>query len=71
MFRLRSYSPDDGAPAGEFKVTVVWPAAPPPNATGVFQLKDRLGGRYANPETSKLTARVEPGGGEIAPFELQ
>jgi hypothetical protein len=71
VFRLRSYEAEDGAPAGEFKVTVVWPAPPPPNASGVFQMTDRLGGRYANPDTSKLTARVEPGGGEIAPFELQ
>jgi hypothetical protein len=70
VFRLRSYDPEDGAPAGEFKVTVVWPAPPPPNATGVFQVKDRLGGRYANPQTSTLTARVEPGGGELPPFEL-
>ena len=70
-FRLQSSEADDGAPAGEFKVTVVWPAPPPPNATGVFDLKDRLGGRYANPQTSKLTAQVEEGGGEIPPFELQ
>src|SRR5687767_9315615 len=52
QFRLRSYAPDDGAPAGDYMVTVVWPAPPPPNATGVFELKDRLAGRYANPQTS-------------------
>jgi hypothetical protein len=71
VFRLQSYELEDGAPAGEFKVTVAWPAPPAPNASGVFDLKDRLGGRYSNPQTSKLTARVEEGGGEIPPFELQ
>jgi hypothetical protein len=71
QFQLRSYEPGDGAPAGEFKVTIVWPAPPPPNASGVFNLKDRLAGRYADPQTSTLTAQVEQGGGEIPPFELQ
>jgi hypothetical protein len=71
VYRLRSYEPDDGAPAGEFKVTVVWPAAPPPNATGVFQFKDRLGGRYANPDKSGLKITVPEGGGELAAIELK
>jgi hypothetical protein len=68
---LRSYEPDDGAPAGEFKVTVVWPESPPPNASGVFEVRDRLRGRYANPKTTELTATVEEGGGALPPFELQ
>jgi hypothetical protein len=67
---LSSYEPDDGAPAGEFKVTVVWQEPPPPNAVGVFAQKDRLRGRYTNPQTSTLTARVEQGGGELPPFQL-
>jgi hypothetical protein len=69
-FHLSSYEPDDGAPAGEFKVTVVWHEPPPPNAVGVFVQKDRLRGRYTNPETSTLTARIEQGGGELPPFQL-
>jgi hypothetical protein len=70
-FRLSSYEPDDGAPAGEFKVTIVWHEPPPPNAVGVFAQKDRLLGRYTNPQTSALTARIEQGGGELPPFQLQ
>jgi hypothetical protein len=70
-FRLTSYESNDGAPAGEFQVTIVWPEPPPPNPVGVFEQKDRLRGRYANPQTSKLTATVEAGGGELPPFELQ
>lgn len=70
-YRLDSYEVEDGAPAGEFKVTVVWPEPPPANATGEFDLKDRLRGRYSNPQTTQLTATVEEGGGEIPAFELQ
>ena len=70
-YRLDSYGFEDGAPAGEFKVAVVWPEPPPPNFDGIYEAKDRLRGRYASPQKSNLTARVEPGGGEIPPFELQ
>jgi hypothetical protein len=70
-YHLGTYKLDDGAPAGDYKVSVVWLQAPPPNAQGIFDQKDRLGGRYANPEQSKLTAHVEKGGGEIPAFELQ
>jgi hypothetical protein len=70
-FRLESYQADDGAPAGEYRVTIVWPEPPPPSFQGMFDAKDRLRGRYSNPETSKLTAKVESGGGEIPPFDLQ
>jgi hypothetical protein len=70
-FRLRSYDPDDGAPAGEFKVTVIWPEPIPPGADReMYQPKDRLQGRYSNPQKSNLTATVEEGGGELPPFEL-
>jgi hypothetical protein len=70
-YQLDSYEVEDGAPAGDFKVTVVWPEPPPPNATGIFDLEDQLGGRYSNPDTTPLTATVEEGGGEIPPFELK
>jgi hypothetical protein len=70
-FRLDSYEVEDGAPAGDYQVTVVWPEPPPPNATGIYDQKDRLRGRYADRKTSKITARVESGGGEIPPFDLK
>ncbi len=70
-YQLDSYEAEDGAPAGDFKVTVVWPEPPPPNASGIFDLKDQLSGRYSNSDTTPLSATVEDGGGEIAPFELK
>ena len=70
-FRLTSYELDDGAPAGAFKVTVFWPEPTPDNAGEMFQPKDRLKGKYSNPETSGLTAEISEGGGELPPFELK
>lgn len=70
-YRLQSFSPDDGASVGDYRVTVVWLEPPPPNAHGIFDQRDRLAGRYASPETSNLTARVEKGGGEIPAFSLK
>jgi hypothetical protein len=71
VFALRSYEPEDGAPAGEFKVTVIWPEPIPPNVDQeMYQRKDRLGGRYGNAQKSGLIVTVPEGGGELPPFEL-
>jgi hypothetical protein len=71
VFHLETYKPEDGAPAGDYKVTVVWLEAPKPNAQGIFDLKDRLQGRYSSAEKSTLNAQIPQGGGEIPPFELK
>jgi hypothetical protein len=64
-FTLTTYDPGDGAPAGEYVVTVVWLAPAksedPP---------DRLAGRYRDPKTSKLRATVRNGPTELAPYQL-
>jgi hypothetical protein len=71
VFRLTSYEPNDGAPAGQFKVTVRWPEPIPADADQeMYQPKDRLKGKYSDPETSGLTVEVPEGGGELPPFEL-
>jgi hypothetical protein len=70
-FRLSTYGADDGAPAGEYQVTIVWPEARPENYVGIFEPRDQLRGQYATPNSSKLTANLESGGGELPPFELQ
>jgi hypothetical protein len=71
VFHLQSYAPDDGAPAGKFNVTVVWPEPVPPDAGEMYRPKDRLNGKYAKPEGSGLTVEVPVGGGELPPFELK
>lgn len=70
-FQLTSYEPNDGAPAGTFKVTIFWPEPTPDNAGEMFRPKDRLKGKYSDPESSGLTAEVPEGGGELPSFELK
>jgi hypothetical protein len=64
---LSTYQPRDGAPPGEYRVTVVW-ASP---GTGERPGPDRLGGRYANPTQTPLLATVCEGDNHIEPFDLE
>ncbi|HEX4415572.1 MAG TPA: carboxypeptidase-like regulatory domain-containing protein [Lacipirellulaceae bacterium] len=72
VYHLQAYLPGDGAPAGDYRVAVTWlepvPAGVKPET---ITRQDRLGGRYADPSKSKLTAKVESGGGEIPAFDLK
>jgi hypothetical protein len=79
-FVLESYASKDGAPAGDYKVTIVWPAP----QTGPVKRKkkqddptaknwrrDRLGEKYADAETSPLTAHITEGKNELPIFDLK
>jgi hypothetical protein len=70
-FRLRSYQPDDGAPAGEYAVTFQWPqqvnTGDPDDAQPEI---DRLRGRLSNPRTSRFHVTVHEGENELEPFVL-
>lgn len=71
-FTLTSYTVGDGAPAGKYKVTVVWPEPIPPGVHAESHSPaDRLGGRYSNPDQSKLEVTVTEGENELEPFNLQ
>jgi hypothetical protein len=69
-FTLTSYAAGDGAPEGEYRVTVAWFLAsgrpgddsPPLNY---------LPAAYARPESTPLHAVVGKGGAELQPFELK
>jgi hypothetical protein len=76
-FELTCYRPRDGAPAGDYKVAVVWEVAElPPGAVAsddpesMPEAPDRLGGLYQSPEISKLKATVQPGSNQLEPFAL-
>ena len=73
-FTLRSYdpktcpTPKDGAPAGEYRVTVTWVPANYTEYRNV--LPDKLQGRYSDPKTSGLRAVVKGEPNELPPFQL-
>jgi hypothetical protein len=67
-FELTTYNANDGAPAGEYVVTVRWPA--PKKTPFDGEGGDRLGGRYANPKTSKIRFTIGQETTQLPPIEL-
>jgi hypothetical protein len=66
-FTLTTYDGNDGAPAGEYQVTVeLWLAGRPDEGP-----TSRLPAKYARPETSGLTTKVEAGPTELKPIALK
>ncbi len=59
-FSLTTYKTDDGAPEGEYAVTVIWLEKPSGPRLGENRglVKDRLDGRYSDPTSPKLKATV-------------
>jgi hypothetical protein len=67
-FRLMSFEPGDGAPAGDYQVTVIYPM----NRFNKYLAGiDRLGGKFANPKASRLTVKVEQHRNDLPPFDLK
>lgn len=61
-FTLSTYGENDGAPAGDYKVTVTW--------EDPESRSDRFSGRYSA-ANSKLSATVKEGANEIPPIPLK
>jgi hypothetical protein len=59
-FKLTTYTPDDGAPEGEYLVSVTWYRAK--KAGNDYTTVNRLPDRYARPDTSRLRATVKRDG---------
>lgn len=74
-FHVGTYAPNDGAPAGEYKVTIDWfDLSPQTASTDVGETpspSDKLKGRYADPKRSSLQATIKEGENTLPPFELQ
>lgn len=64
-YSLRTYEPDDGAPPGEYQVTLLWR-----NDLKVPDGKDRLGFAYSKPEQSQWRFTVKKGKNTFPPIEL-
>lgn len=69
-FRLTTFAEGDGAPAGEYRVTVVWFLAKRASATEDPIPVNQLPARYGNPETSQLKATVTKGPNTLEAFRL-
>ena len=67
-FTLATYKREDGAPAGAYTVTLYWL---PKSYRGPIENANRLPGRYLDPETSGITARVAAGPNSAGTVELQ
>src|SRR5262245_60314852 len=67
-FKLTTYDGNDGAPAGEYRVTVeLWLST----GKGDEGPSSRLPAKYSSPETSGLTAAVNTGPTELKPIQLK
>ena len=77
-FVVSSYEPGDGAPAGEYAVTLGWPdrsfkprTPAQREAALAGDVPDRLGGRYRDPAKSTWTIVVTEGAeNRLPPIEL-
>jgi hypothetical protein len=71
-FELTTVKKGDGAPAGDYKVLVQWPAKSSANDNNSRSTGgDRLQGRYMNLEKSQITLTVKQGSNDVPPFELK
>lgn len=70
-FTLNTYTAGDGAPAGEYAVTVLWLEGGASSGGDAGSGSDKLGNRYANPRTSGLRAQVREEPTELSPFHLK
>lgn len=72
-FELISVNPKDGAPVGQYKVLVQWPAGSGAAGSGstMGTGEDRLHGRYMNLEKSPFTVEIKAGTNDLPPFDVK
>lgn len=68
-FQIGCYSENDGAPAGEYGIAIVW-RDDSVNTSRDEKPPDRLAGRFANPQRSGLTATITEGKNELPSINL-
>ena len=68
-FKLTTRAKDDGAPAGDYKVTLTWTIQDGPNEDP--RLRKMLPDSYSGPESTPLKATVQAVPTELAAFELK
>ena len=68
-FRLSTYQSYDGAPAGRYAVTIIYPS-PERKENDENIGPDLLQGRYADPKTSPLKIEVKEQNNNLATFNI-
>ncbi len=63
-FVATTYVTGDGAPAGEYIVTAIWPENPRGPSP------DKLKGRYAKPDANGFAVTISAGENELPPWKL-
>ncbi|MFO0879640.1 MAG: hypothetical protein U0840_20025 [Gemmataceae bacterium] len=66
-FRLTTHVTNDGAPAGEYDVTITWRH---PTEYAEQEGPDRIPARYGDPKLSGLSVRIEPQSNDLPEFRL-
>lgn len=69
-FKLTTWETADGAPSGEYVVTVLWPEPPKSPVDHPMMGTDRLQKRYANPETSEIRIVIAEEENNLDPIRL-
>lgn len=69
-FQLTSYRQGDGAPEGEYRVTVQWFLATRPRGSADFVTVNYLPAALGRAETSGLQAKIGKGDNELPVFQL-
>ncbi len=70
-FHIGTYADSDGAPAGNYTVTITWPETRKDPVTHDDVTEDRLQGRYRDPAKSTWQVTIKPGDNELPPFRLE
>ena len=70
-YRLTTYRFNDGAPTGEYKLTIIWPSGPESQSESAGFVADRLRGKYADPKTSSIPITIKSGENTLPPIDLR
>ncbi|HEX3150569.1 MAG TPA: carboxypeptidase-like regulatory domain-containing protein [Gemmataceae bacterium] len=79
-FELMTFKEGDGAPPGDYLVSIIWPGKPKSSGTpkGLSggederaSSTDQLRGKYSDPQNSGLTVKIEAKANQLQPFDLK
>ncbi len=70
-FRIGTYTSDDGAPAGNYFITITWPQSLKDPLTGDDVVEDRLLGRFDTPEKTGIKVTIKEGENKLDPIVIE